>query len=124
VFDYLQLDAMLGSHVSCGLTDIGQLCGAAGDLLDLFGQPLDLGAVRFARRGHVQASRRPSMSTAAYTFKPLPRLAPDSGVDCSVRLSAIIAVGYGLRPANSHSNERTSSTMISKTSDRIEHCVC
>ena len=59
VLDHLQLDAMLGGRVGCGLTgvaliDIGQLHVAAGDLLDLFAQPLDLGAVLFARRGHVQ----------------------------------------------------------------------
>jgi hypothetical protein len=51
VFDDLQLDAMLGRRVGCGRTlNIGQLHAATGDLLDLFGQPLDLGAVLFARR--------------------------------------------------------------------------
>ena len=51
--------SMVGEpRVGCGLTgvaliNISQLHAAAGDLLDLFGQPLDLGAVLFARRGHV-----------------------------------------------------------------------
>ncbi len=40
MFDDLQLDAMLGRRIGCGLTgvaliDTGQLNAAAGDLLDL-----------------------------------------------------------------------------------------
>jgi hypothetical protein len=52
---------MLCRCVGCGLTgvaliDIGQLHGAVGDLLELFGQPLDLSAVLFARCGLVQGN--------------------------------------------------------------------
>jgi hypothetical protein len=61
------------------------------------------------------------VSTAACTFAPWRRLAssyparaPDSGVDCSVRLSTTIAVGCDVRPANSRRSERKSSTMTSK----------
>jgi hypothetical protein len=78
-----------------------------------------------------RASRRPSVSTAACTFEPLRRLAPsyptrapDSGVDCSVRLSRIIAVGCALRPANSRRNMCRSSTMVSKQRARIQRCAC
>ena len=53
--------------------------------------------------------------------KPLRRLAPsypasasDSGADCPVRLSTIIAVGWGLRPANWRSSERTSSSITQR----------
>jgi hypothetical protein len=68
--------------------------------------------------------------TAAYTFDPLRRLAPsyparllDSGVDCSVRLSRIIAFGCDLRPENSRNNMRKSSTMVSKHRARIQRWV-
>jgi hypothetical protein len=49
---------MLLSRVGCGrsgvsLIDIGQSYGVAGDLLDLFGQPLHLYAVLLAGCGHV-----------------------------------------------------------------------
>jgi hypothetical protein len=59
MFDDLQLNAMLSGRVGCGLTgvalvDIGRFHATAGDLLDLLSQPLDLGAVLFAHRGHVQ----------------------------------------------------------------------
>jgi len=53
VFEDLQLDAMLGRRIGCSLpgvalVDVGQLNAAPSDLLDIFGQSVDLGAVLFA----------------------------------------------------------------------------
>lgn len=105
MLDHLQLNAMLRRSILRGfsrisLIDIGQLHMVPSDLLHLLRQLLDLCAVLFAGRGDMQGQQVPSVSTAAWTFDPLRRLAPsyparapDSGVDWMVRLSTIIAVG-------------------------------
>ena len=59
MFDYFQLDVMLCGRCGCGLTgvaliDIAQLNIASGLLLDLFGQPINLGKLLFIRYGHMQ----------------------------------------------------------------------
>ena len=71
------------------------------------------------------------MSTAACTFDPLRFLAPSkparpplSGVDWSVRLSRMVALGAAFLPAASRSTARRSCAMASKHPARTQRRVC
>ncbi len=136
MFDHLQLDAVPGSRFfrrfACvTLIHVSQLDILLRDLLHLPGQFLHLGSILLVGRRDMQGqqmAQRVNCRMDLRSFAPFgsvisgPRT--DSGVDCSVRLSRTMAVGWAFRPENSRSSMRRSSTMVSKHRARIQRCVC
>jgi hypothetical protein len=132
VFDDLQLDAMLGRRVGCGRTlNIGQLHAATGDLLDLFGQPLDLGAVLFARRGHVQGKQMAQRIDRRMYLRPLASLGaivsgPRSRLRRRLQRAAIDDHRRRLRLAPCELAQQRTHILHQDLEDpaRIQRCVC
>jgi hypothetical protein len=83
------------------MIDVGQLDRIAGDRLHLLRQRFDLGAISLVSRGHGQRQqvaqridRDVHLRSLAALGSVMPAWAPDSGVDCSVRLLRLTAVGW------------------------------
>ena len=73
----------------------------------------------------------PAYLPSRWSFEPLRFLCPSkparpplSGVDWSVRLSKITALGASVRPATTRSTRRKSSARASKQPARSQRCVC
>jgi len=113
------------------LIDIGQLDVFTRNLLHCLSQFLHLRAVLFVGRRNMQGQEMTQRIHSRMHLRSLAALGsivaaagPDSGVDCNVRLSRIMAVGWPLRPANSRNRMGRSSTIISKHRASIHRRIC
>jgi hypothetical protein len=101
-----------------------------GGFLDLTGQFFHLGAIVVTRGGEVPGQQMPQGVHRDVRFAPcfafMPVIAarsPLSGVDCSVRLSKMAAVGCSARPWASRNSAHRSWTMAANTPALINRWV-
>ncbi len=115
------LSGLLRGRAGIALVHIGQLDRASGDFLDLLGKRGDLRTIALVSRGDLECEQVPERVHRAMDLRAhapfraaQPACAPDSGVDCSVRLSITTAVGRPFPPAHARRIERRSWTSSSK----------
>jgi hypothetical protein len=122
-FDAAALCSLTSRFAGIALIQIRKRQPPAGRFLSRMGQLLDLRAILLMGRCHLPR-RQPTRSiNRQMHFRTLAACEPDSGVDCNVRLSRIMAPGCALPSSHALDSSRRPCTIASKQPARLQRCV-